>query len=254
MEKILERIIKNIKFKHVNNDEIANNNLYYNFRKYIFYLFGLIQYQEIRHFTFFQNTETLIKKEELDFLKKKLKSIEGMSTIANAWIINQISQNLKPNQNYLNIGCWKGFSLIAGMINTNCNVYGVDNFAWKDYGKKNFYNNFDKFKDSNKHFFHEGDYVEYLKKWEKKKEYIDFYFYDGPHTFKDQYQSLELGSQFFKSGTLILVDDTNWKEPREATMEFIKKNSNKYRVLQDLKCKHARHPTYWNGLIIFEKT
>ena len=65
---------------------------------------------------------------------------------------------------------------------------------------------------------------------------------------------VNLGSAIvFKSGTIILVDDTNWEEPREATMEFIIKNSNKYRVLQDLKCKHARHPTYWNGLIIFKK-
>ena len=52
---------------------------------------------------------------------------------------------------------------------------------------------------------------------------------------------------------MILVDDTNWEEPREATMDFIKNNNNKYKILHDLKCNHARHPTYWNGLIILQK-
>ena len=68
-----------------------------------------------------------------------MSSIEGMSTIANAWIINQICSELKENECYVNIGCWKGFSLIAGMINTKCSVFGVDNFAWKEFGKKDFY-------------------------------------------------------------------------------------------------------------------
>ncbi len=249
----LDRIINSIKFKYVKQDDQANDIFYYKFRKYFFYLSNLIKYQKLRHFTFFENTETNINQQDFNNLSKKMKGIEGMSTIANAWIINQIASKLREDQNYVNIGCWKGFSLIAGMINTKCKVYGIDNFSWIDAPRKDFYKNFNNFKDTTKHFFHEGDYVEFLKNWDKKKEYIDFYFFDGPHTYKDQYQSLDIASNYFRNGSVILVDDTNWSEPREATKEFISKNNNKYKILHDLECKHARHPTYWNGLIIFQK-
>lgn len=253
MKKIIDQIINNIEFKYVGQNDVANNNLHYKLKKYIFYLQTLIKYQKLRHFTFYENTNTKIHNAEFQIFLKQMKIIEGMSTIANAWIINQIASNLEQNQNYVNIGCWKGFSLISGMINTKCSVYGVDNFSWKDAPRKEFYDNFNFHKTENKHFFYDGDYTEFLHQWDKQKKYIDFYFFDGPHTYKDQYQSLELASNFFRNGTIILVDDTNWEEPREATKDFISKNESKYEILHDLKCNHARHPTYWNGLIIFQK-
>lgn len=253
MKSKIEKIITNIRFKYIQPNDIANDNYYYKIKKYLSYLNGIVRHQQLRHFTFYENTLVNLNKYEFQKFSKKMKSIEGMSTIANAWIINQIASSLNENQNYVNIGCWKGFSLIAGMINTKCSVFGVDNFAWKEQGKKEFIENFNKNADTKKHYFYEGDYLKFLQDWEKNKKFIDFYFYDGPHSFKDQYESLEIGSAFFRSGTIILVDDTNWDEPREATLEFINKRNSNYQLISDLKCSHARHPTYWNGLMIFQK-
>lgn len=249
----IENIIKDINFKYVKPNDKANHNFNYKINKYFFYFYSLVKNRQIRHFTFYKNTESKNNKKNFINFSKKMFQIEGMSTIANAWIINRIASSLKRDQNYLNIGCWKGFSLVAGMIDTKCNVYGVDNFAWKEYGKTEFYKNFNKHKSSNRHFFFEGDYLHFLNEWSKKNKHIDFYFYDGPHTYQDQYQSLEIASEFFRSGSLILVDDTNWTEPREATMNFISNNNGKYKILSDLKCNHSKHPTFWNGLIIFQK-
>ena len=161
----LETLISNINFKYVKENDVANNNLYYKFRKYLFYLNTAIRYQKLRHFTFYDNTETKVYNEKFKNLSKKMQSIEGMSTIANAWIINQIASNLDENQNYINIGCWKGFSLIAGMINTKCKVFGIDNFSWVDAPRKEFYNNFNLYKVEEKHFFYDGDYIKFLQEW-----------------------------------------------------------------------------------------
>lgn len=249
----LKTTVESLNFKFVNPEDDFNTNFPHKLNKYLFYLNTIIKYQEVRHFTFFQNTISKFKESEFINFSKKMSSIEGMSTLANAWIINQICSELKENECYVNIGCWKGFSLIAGMINTKCSVFGVDNFAWKEFGKKDFYKNYLKYKNSERHYFYEGDYIKFLKDWENKKKFIDFYFYDGPHTYNDQFQSLEIAANYFRSGSIILVDDTNWDEPREATMEFISVNSGKYKILYDLKCKKARHPTFWNGLMIFQK-
>ena len=72
----------------------------------------------------------IINKEKIDLdLRKELIKIDSMSTYAIGYLINRICKNLSKNQVYLNIGCWKGFSLVAGMINTQCKVIGVDNFS-----------------------------------------------------------------------------------------------------------------------------
>ena len=153
MKTKIDQIVSDIKFKYVNQNDIANNNIHYKLKKFIFYLKTMIKYQKLRHFTFYENTYSEIQSSEFLNFSKKMKAIEGMSTIANAWIINQIASNLNEKQNYVNIGCWKGFSLIAGMINTKCSVYGVDNFTWIDAPRKEFYDNFNYYKNDKKHFF-----------------------------------------------------------------------------------------------------
>jgi len=56
--------------------------------------------------------------------------------ISIGFIINQIAKNLCSDAIYLNIGVWRGFSMFAGMINTKCKVYGIDNFS-HDYADAN---------------------------------------------------------------------------------------------------------------------
>ena len=94
------------------------------------------------------------KKENSDnILKKELLKIDSMSTFAIGYIINKICQNLKNDENYVNIGVWKGFSLIAGMINSDCNIYGVDDFSQFGGPKEEFIKNFNPLKDEKKTFF-----------------------------------------------------------------------------------------------------
>ena len=49
-------------------------------------------------------------------LKNILLKIDSMSTYAIGHIVNQICRKLSDDQIYLNIGCWKGFTLVSGMI------------------------------------------------------------------------------------------------------------------------------------------
>ena len=59
---------------------------------------------------------------------KILRDVEKMATIATFYLINSICKSIK-NGSYLNIGVWKGFSLFSGMLGTDCEVIGVDNFG-----------------------------------------------------------------------------------------------------------------------------
>ena len=187
-------------------------------------------------------------------LKKALLNIESMSTYAMGHLINQVCKNLSSNQLYLNIGCWKGFSLISGMIDTSCEVIGVDDFSQFGGPREEFLKNFNKYQKENLHEFYEEDYKIFFKNFEKKNKKIDFYFYDGEHSYQNQFDNLIIAKKFFKKDTLILVDDINFSNVENATKDFIKKFKGEFEILKEAKTANNNcHPTFWNGLIIFKK-
>ena len=117
----IEQIFNNIKFK-LNPEEDYRKAYLFRLKKGLFKLINLD-----RKFLF---DNCIIKKEfENIKLKNILLKIDSMSTYAIGHIVNQICRKLSDDQIYLNIGCWKGFTLVSGMIDTNCKVIGVDNFA-----------------------------------------------------------------------------------------------------------------------------
>ena len=113
----IEQIFNNIKFK-LSPDEDYRKAYLFRLKKGLFKLINLE-----RKFLF---DNCIINKEfENIKLKNILLKIDSMSTYAIGHIVNQICRKLSDDQIYLNIGCWKGFTLVSGMIDTNCKVIGV---------------------------------------------------------------------------------------------------------------------------------
>ena len=65
-----------------------------------------------------------------------------MCTPAIALMINYICRNLNEKEIFLNIGAYRGFTTVCGMINTKCEVHAVDNFSEFEGPEKIFYKNF----------------------------------------------------------------------------------------------------------------
>ena len=187
-------------------------------------------------------------------LKNALLKIDSMSTYAIGHLVNQICQHLNENQIYLNIGCWKGFTLISGMIDTSCEVIGVDNFSQFDGPKKEFYLNFGRYQNKNKHFFFDEDYKIFFKNFEKKNKRVSFYYYDGEHSYKNQFENLEIADNFLDEGSVVLIDDINFPEVENGTKDFLNKTSSNYKILKKIKTVNNHcHPSFWNGIMILEK-
>ena len=187
-------------------------------------------------------------------LKNALLKIESMSTYAMGHLINQICKNLSSNQLYLNIGCWKGFSLIAGMIDTSCKVIGVDNFSQFGGPKNEFLKNFYKYKKENIHQFFNEDYKVFFENFKKNNKKIDFYFYDGEHSYKNQYENLEIADYFLNEGAIIMIDDINFPEVENGSKDFVNKYSSKYDIIKEVKTFNNHcHPSFWNGVMIIRK-
>jgi len=242
----IEEIFKNFKFKIKPEDNYRHAH-FFRLKKGLYKLLN----QERKYI--FNNCQINSNVENIN-LKKILLQIESMSTYAIGHVVNQICKRLSKNQIYLNIGCWKGFTLIAGMIDTSCKVIGIDNFSEFDGPKNEFYMNFNKYRKKDTHFFYEEDYKFFFKNFEKTNQKIGFYYYDAEHSYKNQYENLEIADNFLTRGSIVLIDDINFADVENATKDFINKSKSNYKILKEIKTANNNcHPSFWNGIIILEK-
>jgi hypothetical protein len=177
--------------------------------------------------------------------------IPKLSTLAIGAAINQGVFLMAPEHDYVNIGVWNGFSFLAGLAaNENKVCIGIDNFS--EYGgpEAEFLKRYKKLR-SPKSNFYNIDYREFLQNHYQGT--MGMYFFDGPHGYRDQFDALKLAEPFFSDDCIVIVDDTNWDQPRQATQDFIRGSHHQYEMLLDVKTRCDFHPTFWNGVMIFRK-
>lgn len=182
-----------------------------------------------------------------------LAHVQRMSSFAIAAIIGVSLRQLPPEQVYLNIGVWHGFTLFAGMLLApQARCIGVDNFSEfspEGQASQAFYHGFQLLKRGEHQRFVEADYQLYFQ---QHTEPIGLYYYDGAHDYASQYRALELAHPFMVPGGIVLVDDTNLEAPRQATLDFLKATGG-YQLLAELRTASNGHPTFWNGLMILQR-
>lgn len=177
--------------------------------------------------------------------------IPRMSTYAIGAMINKAVSLMSIECCFLNVGVWNGFTFLAGLVGNNeKRCIGVDNFSQFGGPAEQFLARFSKYKGAN-HSFYDMDYSEYFSQCHSGK--IGFYIYDGEHSYDNQLRGLELAEPFFAEDCVILVDDTNWEAPRQATLDFVSQSRNEYRVLLDQCTLHNGHPTLWNGIMVLQR-
>jgi Methyltransferase domain len=200
-----------------------------------------------------QSTNTVLPADGLRLTEniRSVWDIPKMSTFAIGAILNRLVSQMAPGHAYVNVGVWHGYTFLAGLVNHPDKIcIGIDNFSAFGGPRDRFHYYFQRHKSGN-HKFYETDYVEYFQR--VHKEQIGCYMFDGPHDYHNQLLALQLAEPYFADGCVILVDDTNWADPRRATLDFIASRPGRYRILMDVQTAGNGHPTYWNGLIVFQK-
>jgi hypothetical protein len=198
-------------------------------------------------------------------------TVRKMSTTHIGLLISIAVSCLDDDECYVNIGTWNGYSFFAGfLLNHSKQCVGNDNFSLfngensssiieKDKANRNFgdirsffYYEFNRIKTHNS-IFKEQDWKSFLKDFrfvtDKK---IGFYFYDGAHDFDSQYEALKMAEPYFSSKCLILVDDTNLEDVKNANSKFMSENLDFYKII-DIKTPCNRYPTWWNGIQVFAR-
>jgi Methyltransferase domain len=187
--------------------------------------------------------------ESLDETIRPLCRMPRMSTYAMGSIINRAVAAMPADHSYVNVGTWVGFSLMAGMAgNPAKTCIGIDNFSEFGGPRQAFHERFDRLAQHEHHHFHEMDYEDYFASVHRGP--IGVYLYDGEHSYENQLRGLQVAEPYFGDECVVIVDDTNWGEPYQATYDFIAQSNREYTVLLDQRTAGNVHPTFWNGVLL----
>ena len=197
------------------------------------------------------NTRLPCDQAELEHRLRGIGHVPRMSTFAIGALINRGVEAMPPGQAFVNVGVWNGYTFFSGMVhNPDKRCIGLDNFSHKNSPRTAFLQRFEQIR-SSQHKFHEADYRDYFRSIHREP--IGFYLFDGPHSYQDQLEGLRLAEPFFAPNCLVLIDDTNWDQVRRANLDFISGSDYEYRMLLDVRTPKSGHPTFWNGIMLFQR-
>lgn len=201
-------------------------------------------------------------------IREDVFDVEGMSSPSIRHFLSYLMSTFEDKGiRYLEVGVYKGSTLISGMSGNEGRyerVVAVDNFEEFDEGGENF----EKLKRNLEGFISEEGRgkLQFLKKscWEVGEELrglrggegFNVYFYDGPHSEEDHYQSIVEFYEHLAYETVFVVDDYNQQRVRDGTMKGLKhlENENGLEVVEMWEITSRWNGDsfgWWDGLGIF---
>lgn len=151
---------------------------------------------------------------------------------------------------YLEIGTWKGSSVCSAMCGNKATIVCIDN--WSQFGgpKGEFLLNFNKHKGENEASFVENDcYKIDVTKLPK----FNIFMYDGEHSSESHYKALLHYYNCLDDIFIFIVDDWNWKDVREGTINSIQKLNLKILYEKEIRLTFDNSTTtgsWWNGIYV----
>ena len=180
-----------------------------------------------------------------------------------------LTQNLKGNNIYLEIGVFRGKTLLTNAVsNPHVRCVGIDNFSLFNESKTNKEIVEKKIKELNLKNVEllDMDYefaLDNLNKFLKKDEKVGVFFIDGPHDYRSQLIPLLKIEKYLANKSIIIIDDANYAHVRQATKDFLTIN-NSFKLLceaytethvanlEEIKKQNVLDG-WWNGVNIIVK-
>lgn len=190
---------------------------------------------------------------EMSKLPAQVLKLEGMSSAKVRHLLNNICS--LSNASYLEIGVWKGSTLISSLFGNTHNInhaIAIDN--WSEFAgpREEFINNFSRFLSGFRNTFklYDQDCFK-IDLGALKSAPIDIYFYDGNHTAESQRLAFTYYNEIFSNVFIAIIDDWNYPPVPEGTYQAFKELN--YTILYE-KTLPARFNgdtvNWWNGLYI----
>ena len=180
-----------------------------------------------------------------------LREIPGMATENKLRLLNCAVASLDQGEVYVEVGCYKGASLVgAAASNHDARIFACDNFSQFDGAADALRRTLDAHTAPAQVTFHDMDFRDFLAAAPWRPARIGAYFYDGGHSFRDQYDGVALALPHLADDAVVIIDDTNKRVARSAN-DLVARAVPGFELVLDLRTSRNHSPTWWNGVQVF---
>jgi hypothetical protein len=184
-------------------------------------------------------------------LSHVLSEIPGMATENKLKLLNCAVAALDSGEVYVEVGSFKGASLVGAVTgNQNSRIFACDNFSQFDGATAALRRTLDAHTAPGQVSFHDLDFRDFMRLAPWRPARIGAYFYDGGHSFRDQYEGVALAIPHLADDALVIVDDTNKREARSAN-QLVARALPDFKLILDLPTPGNHSPTWWNGVQVY---
>jgi predicted cupin superfamily sugar epimerase/predicted O-methyltransferase YrrM len=177
-----------------------------------------------------------------------IETTRGLVTENTLAMLNLAAQQLEDGEVYLEVGAWAGCSIIGASLGVDHRFVTIDNFSEFDGTAEECRRNLEHF-DAHHVELLDGDVWEVLASTTLPGP-VGVYFYDGGHTFDDQYRALKTIEPLLADEALVVIDDTRWSQVAAANRLFVQRRPQFRRVLA-FTSPWNQEPRWWNGIEVY---
>ncbi len=187
------------------------------------------------------------------------KTVQGMTTPSTMHLLNLAVQHLAPDECYLEVGTWRGATLIGALLGNDAYGVAIDDDSMNEHdgdARKSW----DVWRDNIATYHMEkrvhGINKTALEAWEilsieVPRYTVGVYFFDGDKSTEDAaYAGLSGVIPFLADEALIFVDDANEITVRLAAHKLERAYPDQAVKILDIPTPGNCWPTFWNGIMV----
>lgn len=176
-----------------------------------------------------------------------LAEVGGLARENNLALLNLAASLLDEGESYVEVGSFKGLSLIAAMLGNEGDFVGIDDFSLGDGSRRLLETNLRRYGLSG-YTILEGDAFELLRRGGAlASRRVGVYYYDAAHDYESQVEGLQLIEPYLAEGALLIVDDTDWDQVVRAMRDYVASQP-RVELLVELVGKDRGRPWWWEGV------
>jgi predicted O-methyltransferase YrrM len=175
----------------------------------------------------------------------------GLACENNLALVNLAASLIEPGECYLEVGSFKGTSLIAAMLgNEDTRFVAIDDFSMGEGSRAQLEANLRGFGLEPPEIL-EGDVFELLRGGggALQERSLGACYWDAAHSYELKLAGLRLLEPHLAPGALVIVDDTDWEQVERALADYLAEQPRTRRLLT-VDGKDRGQPWWWEGMVV----
>jgi predicted O-methyltransferase YrrM len=149
-----------------------------------------------------------------------LEAVPGLARENNLALLNLAAGLLGPGESYVEVGSYRGTSLVAAMLGNDGEFVAIDDFSFDEATQEGLEASLRRFGVEGATILG-GDAFELLEAGALEGRSVGVYYYDAAHDYESQLRGLQLVEPHLAREALLVVDDSDWDEVRRATADYL---------------------------------